>query len=49
VDTGGGSVLNRLTLSFADGTRLDLEVMNTPVMTRINGEFLRVATGRPGP
>ena len=49
VETGGGNVLNRLTLSFPDGTRLDLEVMNISVMRRINDDFIRIATGQPAP
>ena len=47
VETGGGSVLNRLTISFPDGARLELEVMNISIMRRINEDFIRIATGQP--
>jgi hypothetical protein len=45
VDSGGGSVLNRLNLRFADGTRLELEVINVAAMRRINEEFVRIVSG----
>ncbi len=45
-ETGGG-MLNRLNLSFPDGTRLELEVVNISIMRRINEEFLRILTEQP--
>ena len=45
MEAGRGSVLNRLTMSFPDGTRLDLEVMIISVMRKINEDFIRLATG----
>jgi len=45
VEAGGGSVLNRLTMTFPDGARLDLEVMNISIMRTINEDFVRIATG----
>ncbi len=47
VETGGGNLMSRLTLSFADGTRLELEVVNIMGMRKINEEFFREVSGSP--
>ncbi len=39
--------MSRLTLSFADGTRLELEVVNIMGMRKINEEFFREISGSP--
>jgi hypothetical protein len=49
VETGGGPLLNRLTLSFPDGTRLELEVLKMMGGTKVNEDFIRTAAGQsPG-
>jgi hypothetical protein len=47
VEAGGGNLMSRLTLSFPDGTRLDLEVVNIMGMRKINEEFFREISGSP--
>jgi len=47
VETVGGSLMSRLTLSFADGTRRELEAVNMMGMKKINEQFFSEISGSP--
>ncbi len=47
VETGGGSLMSRLTLSFSDGTRLELEAVNMMGMKKINEQFFQEISDSP--